>query len=443
MSDWGERKAPGSGDTIFALSTPPGRSAVAVIRLSGPRSGEALRALTGRNLTPRRATFAQFRDPVSGAPLDEGLALFFPAPASFTGEDCGEIQGHGSLAAISAVLRALSALEGLRTAEPGEFTRRALRNGKLDLDRVEALADLIDAQTDQQRKLALQIPDKGPATLAAAWRETMLDSLAEIDARLDFSDESDVDALENEALAGRLMAFGQDVRAQMAASERASRIRQGFVVALCGPPNAGKSTLLNALVGREQAIVSPHAGTTRDTIEVALDLNGLLVTIVDTAGIRETADPVEAIGVDRARSAAERANFTIWLDAPDASADPDMKVDLRVWSKADVCAAPEHDFRISARSGENVERLLNLIAEQALGASVEGSEIGVLRERHFDLAHAIAGDIDAAAALVRQDRLEVAAAHLRGALVSVAALGSKSSDEDVLDRIFGRFCIGK
>ena len=376
-------------------------------------------------------------------PLDEGLALWFPAPASFTGEDCAEIQGHGSLAAVSALLKALATLEGLRPATPGEFTRRALLNGKLNLDRVEALADLIDAQTEQQRKLAMRATDDGPAKLAEAWRDAILDSLAEIDARLDFSDEGDVDAVQSEALARRLSSLALTVTKEVTASERASRIRHGFVVALCGPPNAGKSTLLNALVGREQAIVSPYAGTTRDTIEAALDLNGLLVTIIDTAGIRDTTDPVEAIGVERARKAAERADFTIWLDAPDAWAAPDVKVDLHVWSKADLRPAPGAELPISVRSGENIERLLELIAEEAHGASLEGGDAGALRDRHLDAARTVAEDLAAAEFLVRQDRLEVAAAHLRGALASVATLGSKAADEDVLDRIFGRFCIGK
>lgn len=442
MTGWASRHSSGAGDTIFALSTPPGRSAVAVIRLSGPRAGEAICALVGRQPAPRHATFARLCDPRTGERLDDGLVLWFPAPASFTGEDCAEIQSHGSLATITAVLRALAWLDGLREARPGEFTQRALTNGKLDLDRVEALADLIDAQTDAQRRLALRAAAEGPAKLAESWRDAVLDFLAEIESRLDFSDEGDVDPLQSDALGGRICAFAKAIEKSIAASNRAGRIREGFVVALCGPPNSGKSTLLNALVGREQAIVSPHAGTTRDTIEVSLDLRGLLVTIVDTAGIRDTADPVEAIGVDRARRAARLADFTIWLDAHDARAEPDLPVDLRIESKADTGLARTGSLAFSAATGENLDRLIDLIAERAAGDPTDES-VGTLRERHVGYARALASDVNAAAAHVRGDRLELAAAHLRGALASIEGLGSKSADEDVLDRIFGRFCIGK
>lgn len=442
MSGWRDRRESGAGDTIFALSTPPGRSAVAVIRLSGPRAGEAVTILAGRRPQPRQAMFSRLREPGTGERLDEGIVLWFPAPASFTGEDCAEIQIHGSIAGIAAVLRTLASLDNLREARPGEFTERALANGKLDLNRVEALADLIDAQTDAQRRLALRAADEGPAKLAEVWRDAILDFLAEIESRLDFSDEGDVDLLQNEALGDRIKGLAETVDLAIAGSERAGRIRQGFVMALCGPPNSGKSTLLNALVGREQAIVSPHAGTTRDTIEVVLDLRGLLVTIVDTAGIRDTADPVEAIGVERARRAARQADFTIWLDAPDARAEPDLPVDLRIGSKADMAAVPEGSFAISAATGINLDRLVDIIAERAAGdARDEG--LGTLRERHIAFAQSVVRDLTDAVTHVRGDRLELAAAHLRGALASIEGLGSKSADEDVLDRIFGRFCIGK
>lgn len=442
MSGWRDRRGSGAGDTIFALSTTPGRSAVAIIRLSGPRAGDSVEILAGRRLQPRHATFARLREPGTGERLDEGIVLWFPAPASFTGEDCAEIQIHGSIAGIAALLRTLSSLDNLREARPGEFTQRALANGKLDLDRVEAFADLIDAQTDAQRRLALRAGDEGPAKLAASWRDAILDFLAEIESRLDFSDEGDVDLLQNDDLADRIAALNATIGATIAGSERAGRIRQGFMVALCGPPNSGKSTLLNALVGREQAIVSPHAGTTRDTIEVALDLRGMLVTIVDTAGIRDTTDPVEAIGVERARRAARQADFTIWLDAPDASTEPDLRVDLRIGSKADLSAAPQASFAISAATGVNLDRLVDLIAECA-GGDTKNEGLGTLRERHIALARDVVGDLTDTVAHVRDDRLELGAAHLRSALASIEGLGSKSADEDVLDRIFGRFCIGK
>ena len=442
---WTSRHAASARDTIFALSTPPGRSAVAVIRISGPRAGAALVAMIGRELpAPRIGAFARFRDPTTQDTLDTGLALWFPGPASFTGEDCAELQSHGSLAATSALCGALSRLPDLREAEPGEFTQRAFAHGKLDGAQVEALADLIDAQTGTQRRLALRAYQDGPAKLAHSWRDRVLDMLAEIDARLDFSDEGDVDPLREADLGLRVRAFGNEVSAMIVQADRTRRLREGFVVALCGPPNSGKSSLLNALVGREQAIVSPYSGTTRDPIEVSLDLDGTLVTLVDTAGMRETADPVETIGIERARRASAHADLTVWLEAPDAhgAPDPSLAVDLHIATKSDLgCSGGP--WSVSAVTREGIDHLLAEIARRAWEGCDEMGDAAVLRDRHIERARDVARYCEEAADHVLRGSLELGCAVLRGALAPIAALGSKAVDKDVLDRIFGRFCIGK
>lgn len=429
-------------DTIFALSTPAGRSAVAVIRLTGPRAGEALRALTGRSFTPRMATLCAFRDPQTGAALDEGLGLFFPAPASFTGEDCAELQVHGSPPVVRAVCAALAALDGVRPAEPGEFTRRAFEHGKLDLARVEGLADLIDAQTEGQRRLARRILDGGLDRLAEGWRERIVAALAAIESQLDFADEGDVSGLDRARLRTDLETLAQEIEAEVARGRRGAKMREGFFVAICGPPNSGKSTLLNALAGREQAIVSPHAGTTRDPIEVSLELGGLLVTLCDTAGIRDSDDPVEAIGIARARRAAANADLTVWLTAPDDLTPPDIAADLVVSSKADLLRTDVGDLQISAHTGENLDVLVNAIVARA-GISGAGDDGVLSRDRLIAAAESMRTQLVAACDWLAADRLELAAAHLQGALAELGRLGSHSPDEAVLDQIFARFCIGK
>ena len=437
---WSDRAE--AADTIFALSTPPGRSAVAVIRLTGPRSGEALRMLAKRAFTPRTATLCAFRDPATGVTIDEGLGLWFPAPSSFTGEDCAELQVHGSPAVVRALCAALAALEGVRPAAPGEFTRRAFEHGKLDLARVEGLADLIDAQTEAQRRLARRALDGGLDRLANGWRERIVASFAALESQLDFADEGDVGGLEAARIRADLQALSREIEAEVARGRRAVKSREGFFVAICGPPNSGKSTLLNALAGRDQAIVSPYAGTTRDPIEVSLELRGQLVTLCDTAGIRHAADPIERIGVERARRAAEKADLTIWLIAPDDDTPPDVAADLLVMSKADLLRSDKGDLQISAQTGENLDVLVNeIVARAGAGGGEEDSVLS--RDRLIDAASTLKRQIDAGCDWLSTDRLELASAHLQGALAELARLGSNSPDEAVLDQIFSRFCIGK
>lgn len=300
--------------TIFALSSGRVPAAIAVVRISGPRAGDALTALGVKIPEPRKAGLARIRDPQSGEMIDEALALWFPGPRSETGEDVAELQLHGGRAVLAATLAALSRIEGLRPAEAGEFTRRAFENGKLDLTAVEGLADLVGAETEAQRRQALRQMKGALGQRAEDWRARLIQALALIEARIDFSDEADVpEELVRPALeiAGALAA---EIGAALADGTRGERLREGLVVAIAGPPNAGKSTLLNRIARREVAIVSPYAGTTRDVIEVHLDLNGWPVTLLDTAGIREAEDPVEVEGVRRARERAAGADLVLWVE---------------------------------------------------------------------------------------------------------------------------------
>ncbi len=305
--------------TIFALSSGRGPAAIAVVRISGPRAGDALKALGVKIPEPRKAGLARLRDPLTAEMIDEALALWFPGPHSETGEDTAELQLHGGRAVVAATLAALGRIEGLCPAEAGEFTRRAFENGKLDLTAVEGLADLVAAETEGQRRQAFRQMKGALGTRAEAWRATLIEASALVAARIDFSDEADVpEDLLGPALA-RVRELEAEIAAALADGHRGERLREGLVVAIAGPPNAGKSTLINRLARREAAIVSPYAGTTRDVIEVHLDLGGLPVTLLDTAGIRETDDPVELEGVRRAQARASEADLVLWVvDAREA-----------------------------------------------------------------------------------------------------------------------------
>src|SRR5689334_9634510 len=318
----------GDRSTIFALSSGRPPAAIAVVRISGPQARLAVERLTGRVPQPRQATLVSVREPATGEVIDEALALWFPAPASETGEDVAELQLHGGHAVIAGVLKALGAIEGCRMAEPGEFTRRAFENGKLDLTAVEGLGDLIAAETAAQRRQAFRQLKGLIGDRAEAWRQALIDALALVEAGIDFSDEADVPADLIAPAVQLARSLRDDIAAMLADGHRGERLREGLVVAIAGPPNAGKSTLFNRLARREAAIVSPYPGTTRDVIEVHLELDGYPVTILDTAGIRDSAEPVEEEGVRRARARAAQADLVLWVT--DISANGAAAAELSV-----------------------------------------------------------------------------------------------------------------
>ncbi len=446
--------------TVFALSTGRPPSAIAIVRVSGPAAGESVRALAGELPEPRHAKFVTLRD--EGEPLDEAVVLWFPAPHSATGEDVAEFHIHGGRAVVAAITHALMKIDGLRPAEPGEFTRRAFENGKLDLTDAEGLDDLIHADTDRQRQQALRQLKGLLGEKAESWRRQIIEASALIEAGIDFSDEGDVpDDLTQPAIA-KVVALLDDIEETLAASAQSERLRDGLVVAIAGAPNVGKSTLLNRLARREAAIVSPHAGTTRDVIEVHLDLDGYPVTLLDTAGIRETDDPVEQEGVRRARARAGEADLVLWLIDAQARSCEDREETLNaavsakgramLWfvrNKVDdptqvrtgmTFGYPRHD--ISATNGEGVAELIAALGRFADGFFGLGEGAVISRARHRVLLR------DAADALGRATDLpdlplELVAEELRGAIHSLARLVGRVDVDDILEVIFREFCIGK
>lgn len=443
-----------TNETIFALSSGFGRAGVAVLRLSGPGVRDILLATIGHVPEPRRAKLARFKDPKSGELIDRGLVLFFPAPASFTGEDCAEFHCHGGPAIVAAMLRALAGSEAARPAEPGEFARRAFANGKLDLTEVEGLADLIEAETEAQRRQALRQTQGELGRKAEGWRSLLLSASAHIEAEIDFSEEADVSALVRQEILGTVGALIAQLEDALAAGRAGERLREGLVVVIAGPPNAGKSTLLNALARREAAIVSAIPGTTRDAIEVHLDLNGLPLTLIDTAGLRESQDPIEAIGIARTKAKAGEADLILWLSDAAAPEAPAIAAEVEIWpvfTKLDLLerdgkngsGSPHGEIWLSAASGENMDLLLARLTEFAKVATGGGEGALITRERH---RRAMAA---ALAALERADQEHVfeapefLAEDLRCAIRALESLIGKIDVEDVLGEIFSRFCIGK
>lgn len=435
-------------DTIFAPASGFGRAAICVIRLSGPGVRRALQALAGGVPEARRLVLRTLRDPESGEALDQALVAFFPAPHSFTGEDQAELHVHGGLATRAGVLAALGRMKGLRAAEPGEFTRRAFLEGRMDLDAVEGLADLIEAETQAQRRQALRQLEGGLGRLAEDWRRRLVETQALVEAALDFSDEGDVAADAEGQAAARMAALEAEIAAALASASRGERLREGYVVVLAGPPNAGKSTLMNALARRDVAIVSAVPGTTRDAIEVRCDLGGLPVTLIDTAGLRETEDLIEAEGVARTRAKIAGADLVVWLDPADAPAAPETDLaapTLHVRAKADLAdAAPAGGpLALSAATGAGLDALLAAIEDRARGAIGEGGDAVVTRERH---RRALARAREALArgrGALEAGETELAAEDARLAARAVGSISGRVDIEDVLDALFGAFCIGK
>ncbi|EKS30212.1 tRNA uridine-5-carboxymethylaminomethyl(34) synthesis GTPase MnmE [Afipia felis] len=434
--------------TIYALASGRPPSAIAIVRVSGPRAAAALEILCGRLPRPRLATLATLTSPETG-PIDQAVALWFPAPHSATGEDVAEFQLHGGRAVIAALFAALGKIDGLRPAEPGEFTRRAFENGKLDLTEAEGLDDLIHADTDRQRKQALRQLQGLLGHRAQNWRRQIIEAMALVEAGIDFSDEGDVsEELMAPALA-RVDALKNEIKETLAASAQSERLREGLQVAIAGPPNAGKSTLLNRLARREAAIVSPHAGTTRDVIEVHLDLDGYPVTLIDTAGLRETIDPVEQEGVRRARARAESADLVLWMCEADevARKSPEFAGGAApVWvirNKVDLAPTRgEGAFAISAVTGEGVDALVTALVDYARDYFGGGEAALVSRARHRALLTEAVEALERAGSRAGEGD-EIVAEELRIAIHALGRLLGRVDVEEILDSIFREFCIGK
>lgn len=428
------------GATIFALSSGAGPSAIAVIRISGPLARTALEMLTARSFVPRRATLATLRD-AAGEVLDEGLVLWFPGPASATGEDLAELHCHGGRAVVAAVEAALRALPGLRHAEPGEFTRRAFAHGRIDLAEAEGLADLLAAETELQRQAALANAGGALSRQVEAWRDRLLALSAQVEAVLDFSDEEDACDLPA-GFRWNLDDLATDL-AEWLTRPRSERLGEGFRVVLAGPPNAGKSTLFNALVESEAAITSPVAGTTRDVIERSVAISGVPFTFVDTAGLRAVAaggdqDGLEAIGIDRAYRELGRADLVLWLG-------PEGEGPAGSWELAPQADSagftPKHSarFTLSARTGQGLAPLKTALVEAARSALPKAGEATLNARQHARLAEASEALL---AARSPGDPLLVAE-ELRRARLAFDRLVGRATTEDMLDALFARFCIGK
>jgi tRNA modification GTPase len=428
-------------DTIFALATPVGRAGIAVVRVSGPQAASAIEQLT-RSKAPaeRRAVYRRLFDSSSGSLIDAGLVLFFPSPHSYTGEDSAEFQIHGGRAVAAALLRALAVLPGLRPAEPGEFTRRAVENGRLDLTQAEAIADLVDAETQAQHRLALRQLGGHLAAVYEAWRARLIHAAAWIEAGIDFADE-DIPPEAAESSRAALHSILGEIQAHLNDGRRGELLREGLHVAIIGPPNAGKSSLLNALAQRDAAIVSEIPGTTRDVIEVHLNLGGYPVILADTAGLRDSEDRIEQEGVRRARARAEVADLRILVLDGTAPAHPDVPADIIVWNKADIVPTrPEPGLWISAKTGEGVDMLIRQLTGAA-AERLEPPEAPILtRARHRVALEAAARDI---AASIETTEPELAAEHLRAALRSIGRITGRVDLDELLDVVFRDFCIGK
>jgi len=436
-----------AGDTIVALSSGRLPAGVAVVRISGAKTRFVLETIARSVPTERVATYGTLVDGKRD-PIDRGLVLFFPAPRSFTGEDIAEFHVHGGRASVAALLGALTAIDGVRQAEPGEFTRRAFLNGKLDLTETEALADLIEAETEAQRRFALTNASGAQKTLYLSWRQRLIHARAMIEAEIDFSDEEDVPGAVSDTIWRDIAALSEEIGRHMAGFHAAEIIRDGYDVVILGAPNAGKSSLFNALARRDAAIVTDEPGTTRDLLDVVLDLGGLKIRVTDTAGLRNAADKVETIGIERARGRAREADLVLMLEDMTAPAPVDpggvTAPVLRIGTKADktpaMAVAHDYDLRISSVTGQGIETLLDAIRRRADAATQATSDILPSRLRHMKLLEETQSFLERAqggrAQELRAEELRLAADRL-GRIVGTVDV------EDLLDVIFSQFCIGK
>jgi len=433
--------------TIFALATAPGKSGVAVLRISGRHATQALSALTALPCpAPRRADYVTLSH--NGVVVDRGIAIYFKAPHSFTGEDVVELQVHGSLAVIGELLRALGTMDGLRPAEPGEFTRRAYLNGKMDLMEAEGLADLIDAETTRQKSQAMRQMEGKLSKYYNGLRESMIENLAHLEAYIDFPDEEIPESVLAQ-LSGNIIDLQNDMKKSLADGARGERLRDGINVVILGAPNAGKSSLLNVISGREAAIVSHKAGTTRDLIEIHMDIAGYPVVFVDTAGIRETTDDIEEEGVRRALDRAQKADIKLVLfdgaSWPQRDAQSLQLLDenaISVITKSDLLTTKitSENHSISTKTGEGVGALLKEIERRIISRFSSESTPFITRNRHRALLSEAHRHLEKS---LRDQPLELKCEELRLAALCVGKITGKIQVDDVLDVIFSSFCIGK
>ncbi|GAC1574203.1 MAG: tRNA uridine-5-carboxymethylaminomethyl(34) synthesis GTPase MnmE [Sphingomicrobium sp.] len=423
-------------DTIVALSSGRPPAAIAVIRTSGPQAFLAAELLAGTLPIAREASLRTLRHPATRLELDSALILTFVAPNSATGEDIVEYQCHGGRAVVAAILDALTSVPGLRLAAPGEFTRRALASGRLDLTEAEGLADLLEAETESQRRAALALAGGALSRQVETWQSRVLNLSARAEAAIDYVGDEDETSTDTRALRAEALKFAGELDAWLALP-RVERLRDGLRVVVSGPPNSGKSSLVNALAGSDRAIVTTIPGTTRDSIEVPLSVDGIPLVLVDTAGLRDTADPVEAIGVARARSEADRAEILLWLGDP---ADAKARVEvIRVHSKSDIAQADMRaDANVSAVTGEGVGALLAMIGARAAAllptegdVALNRRQAAILREAAQLLSDAPPGDLVLLAETLRQTR------------ATFDRLTGRAGVEEAIDALFTRFCLGK
>ena len=422
-------------DTIYALSSGQPPAGIAVVRITGPKALQTLRNISGKAPLPRRATLAALKD--GDTLLDNGLTLFFPGPNSATGEDVAELHLHGGRAVVAAVMAALARFDGLRPAEPGEFTRRALEHGRIDLTEAEGLADLLEAETESQRRSALLMAGGALSRQIVGWTGRLLQLAAAVEAVLDFGDEGDVGEGLPAGWAGDLGGLAGEIET-MLGRPAAERLKDGVRVVIAGPPNAGKSTLLNALVGREAAITSDVPGTTRDLIEVPMSIAGTPFLLTDSAGLRAAGDVVESIGVERAEAAIGAADIVLWLG--EAEQQPDRGGVIAIQAKSDVARETSSgELRVSARTGEGMEQLVGALLERAKALLPREGEVAINARHRAGLGLALS---HLAAA---QDELDllILAEELRQARVALDQVTGRAGVEDMLDSLFGRFCIGK
>lgn len=434
-------------DTIFALSSGRLPSGVAIIRLSGPQTRFTIETICGKLPETRKAVFTNFKNK-NDEMLDSGLVLFFEGPKSFTGEDCAEFHIHGGIAVVEKFLESLAEFDKCRLAEAGEFTRRAFTNGKMDLTMAEGLADLISAETESQRRLAQQVASGAQRNLYMEWRQKLIQARAYIEAELDFADEDDVPGSVSEQVWKQMQILSQTIEQHIENGKRGTMLRDGFHIVILGAPNAGKSSLMNLLAARDVAIISDEAGTTRDLLEVKLNLNGVATYVTDTAGIREATGAVEKIGIQRAREKASEADLILYLEDMSNPVKIDM-IDFTtdIWTignKADIEQSNDqlYDFTISTKTNTGINTLISDLTNYITDKTKLNNDIVPTRRRHIDLLNKCRDEIVKSYSNTELP-LELRAENLRHASQYLGKITGDVDIEDILDLIFSQFCIGK